>query len=464
MKTVIAFILVLSVAMLACTKDSFITSPDARVQITVDTLKYDTVFTRVGSVTQSFKIINNNNQKLRLSSIQLMGGANSNYKINVDGIATTRATDVEINANDSVYVFVQVNIDPAAGNLPFIIRDSIQVNYNGNTNYVQLEAWGQNAHFFRNKTITADETWTNDLPYVITGFLYVDVNRVLTIEKGCRIYVHADAPLVIDGTLRVNGEKDTINRVYFQGDRLDEPYKNFPAAWPGIYFGPLSKDNVLNYATIRNSYQAIAIEEPSVNANPKLTLNQCVIDNAYDAGILSSNASIVAQNCLISNCGRNIAISKGGSYQFTHCTVATISNTYINHKEPVLNITNAAVNNTSANLTAQFRNCIFWGEGGIADSNEVRVTKIGNTVFDVLFDRALWKVTNVPVNINPASNNYFNQPPMFDSINASKHYFNFRLKPVSPAVNKGVNTSLTIDIEGLSRPVGAPDLGAYERR
>ena len=156
----------------------------------------------------------------------------------------------------------------------------------------------------------------NDLPYVILGYLRVNANKKLTINKGCRIYVHADAPIIIDGTLQVNGLKDTIDRVYFTGDRLDEPYKNYPASWPGIYFSASSKDNVFNYAVIKNSYQSIAVLDPSPNANPKLTLNECVIDNSYDYGIVASNSSITARNCLISNCGKNIALIKGGTYTF----------------------------------------------------------------------------------------------------------------------------------------------------
>ena len=81
--------------------------------------------------------------------------------------------------------------------------------------------------------------------------------------------MHADAPIIVDGTLKVNGVKDTADRVYFRGDRLDEPYKDFPASWPGIYFSPTSKDNVLNYAVIKNAYQAIAVQDPSPNANSK---------------------------------------------------------------------------------------------------------------------------------------------------------------------------------------------------
>src|SRR5690349_13226992 len=109
----ISLVLVLSLCcLLACRKESFITSADARVTITVDSLKYDTVFPTTGSVTQSFKIINENKQKLRLSSVKLMGGAGSMYKMNVDGIATTEATNLEIEGNDSLYVFVQVNVNP----------------------------------------------------------------------------------------------------------------------------------------------------------------------------------------------------------------------------------------------------------------------------------------------------------------------------------------------------------------
>src|SRR5439155_5806429 len=115
---------------------------------------------------------------------------------------------------------------------------------------------------------------------------------------------------------------------------LDEPYKNYPASWPGIYFSATSKDNIFNYVVIKNSYQSIAARDPSSNTNPKVTLNECVIDNSYDAGIIASYSSITAVNCLVSNCGKNIELIKGGNYNFPHCTVASYSNSYILHKDP----------------------------------------------------------------------------------------------------------------------------------
>jgi hypothetical protein len=466
MKT--AGILSLTIVLLiySCRKDSFITSPDARVAVSADTLKFDTLFVTAGSTTRYFIIRNDNNQKLKISSVKLMGGAASPFKVNVDGSVGPEVNDIEIEANDSVYVLVQVNVNPNAANLPFVIRDSINITYNGNKQQVQLEAWGRNAHFFRNKKITANETWNNDLPYVILGYLLIDTNKVLTINKGCRIYNHADAPIVVDGTLLINGTKDTIDRVYFQGDRLDEPYSNYPGGWPGIFFRGSSKDNVFNYAVLKNAYQAIGMQDPSPNANPKLTLNECVIDNAYDAGIISINSSVTARNCLISNCGNSVEIYKGGTYSFTHCTMATVSNSYILHKEPSVVLTNFVnINNvpSPADLNATFRNCIIWGENGTVD-DEVVTAKNNGANFNVTFQNCLWKVVTTPPNVSsPGIIN--NQNPQFDSIDVSNKYYDFRIKAASPARNAGAPTAIPLDLDGKSRTAnGTPDIGCFEKQ
>jgi hypothetical protein len=463
MKTAIVILLLLGLIFFSCRKDSFTTSPEARISITIDTLKFDTVFATRGSVTQSFKIFNENDRKLRLSSVKLMGANGSSFRINVDGEPGPEINDLELEANDSVYVFVQVNVDPSTGDLPFVIRDSISISFNGNDTLVQMEAWGRNAHFMRNTEIVSNETWDNDLPYVILGYLHVNQGQTLTINKGCRIYVHADAPILVDGTLKTNGLKDSIDRIQFRGDRLDLPYVNFPAGWPGIYFSNSSSENVLNYTTINNAYQAIGIEGITLNANPKLILNECVIDNAYDAGIISINSSIKAVNCLVSNCGKNLFLSGGGNYEFIHCTVASYSSNFLSRKEPVLDLSNTA-NNTTADLVANFTNCIFWGEGSLAE-DEVRISRSGSDLFNVNFINNLWKMETVPSNITLLVQ-AINEPPLFDSIDVAHNYFDFRLKKnFSPALNKGVNTSITIDLDGQMRPVGsAPDLGCFEKQ
>ncbi len=451
----------LLIFLFSCKKDSFITSSDARLSVSSDTLKYDTVFVTAGSTYLSFTIINDNNQRLRLSSLKLMGGTASVYKMNVDGTSGTSFANLEIAANDSLFVFVQVNVNPTTASLPFVLRDSIEISFNGNTRQVQLEAWGRNAHFLRDKVILSNETWNNDLPYVILGSLYVPDGKTLTINKGCRIYMHADAPVIVDGTLQVNGLKDSVDRVYFTGDRLDDPYKNYPASWPGLFFLDQAKDNVLSYAVIKNAFQAIGIRNPSVNLNPKLILNECIIDNAWDAGIIALNSSIRARNCLVSNCGKNLYLVQGGQYQFTHCTVVTYANRFIEHKEPVLTVSNTSGSSSNA-LDAVFRNCIFWGENGIV-TDEVLVQKTGTGSYNVNFDYNLWKVQTAPANctITQVINN---QSPLFDSVSTADGYYDFRLKSGSPALNKGVNAAVITDLDGRPRPVGLPDLGCFEKQ
>ncbi|MES1222828.1 MAG: hypothetical protein ABUT20_45470, partial [Bacteroidota bacterium] len=266
MKRLIFLLSILLLIISSCKKDTFITSGNATIRFSTDTLSYDTVFVTAGSIVQSFKIFNTNNQKLRLSKVKLAGGSSSAFKINVDGTTGPEVDNVEIEANDSIYVFATVNVNPTTGDLPFLIRDSISVQYNGNEKFVQLQAFGKNAHFIKNKVIANDTTWTNDLPFVILGGLRVDTNKTLTIQQGCRIYVNANAPIIVDGTLKIYGTK--TDSVVFRGDRLDVDYRDLPGSWPGIYFRTVSKDNVINYALLLNSYQAVIAENPSINLNP----------------------------------------------------------------------------------------------------------------------------------------------------------------------------------------------------
>jgi hypothetical protein len=216
---------------------------------------------------------------------------------------------------------------------------------------------------------------------------------------------------------------------------------------------------VINYGVIKNAYQAIVVLNPSTNSNPKLKFSQTIIDNAYETGIVGVNTSITAQNLLVSNCGSNIALVNGGKYQFNHCTAVSYSNSFIQHKSPVMLLSDYLESGPNS-LDAVFRNCIFWGEGGLVD-NEVQVKKKGNP--SIQFDNVLWKVKETPV--TPTGNG-FNQDPLFDSVNTERNFYSFRLKENSPALNKGANTSITLDLDGNPRPKPAtlPDLGCYEKQ
>ncbi|HLX67395.1 MAG TPA: hypothetical protein VKR41_10380, partial [Puia sp.] len=355
------FIVVTAWCISSCTKNSFLTSKDAAVAFSADTVFFDTVFVTTGSVTQSVKIINPNPQKLHLTDIRLMGGAQSYFAINIDGSPGPEVTGVDLDAGDSLYIFVAVAIDPNSANLPFIVQDSIQVAFNGNLEYIQLQAWGQNAIFLRNQVLTANTVWNSTLPYVIQGSLQIDTGATLTIPAGCRVYFHADAPLLVDGSLQVNGTDS--NRVLFTGDRLDAPYNGYPGSWPGIWFRGASNNDLLQYALVENADDAVVVSAAPAGTTPKVVLQQCIVNNSYDAGILGLDGSIQAVNCLISNCGQDVLLG-GGYYNFIQCTAAAYSNSYLVHSEPVLAVTDEILYGSSlytGAVQASFVNCIFWG-------------------------------------------------------------------------------------------------------
>lgn len=463
MQRVCFSILFLVVIFISCHKDSFNTSPSASLNTSTDTLFFDTVFTSIGSVTQSFKILNTNNQKLRLSKIMLSGGSSSPFKINIDGTPGPEADNIEINAGDSIYIFVQVNVNPSSSTLPFVLNDSIQLNYNGNKKWVQLQAYGQNAVFLKKQQLTGNITWSNTLPYVIMGGIQIDTNAVLTISAGTKIFLHADAPFLVDGTLKVNGTGG--EPVIFSGDRMDPDYIDLPASWPGIYFRTASENNFLKHTIIKNAYQGIIAQNLSSTPNPKLNLSQCIIDNIYDAGILGLNTNINADNCLISNCGSNLSFFLGGDYRFINCTITSYNTAYITHKNPVLQLSDSYTeggNTYSASLNAFFQNCIFWGDGGTVD-DEITISKQALDNFSVSFDHIIYKAKNEIKNATFTSS-IKNANPLFDSIDVSRNIYDFHFNnhPNSPAVNAGAITPFLYDLDDKLRGT-MPDIGCYEK-
>jgi hypothetical protein len=453
------FIVTSTVIFTSCKKESYITSSDAYLRLSEDTLHFDTVFTTLGSTTQFLKVFNQNEQKLRLSSIQLMGGSNSFFKLNVDGDTGTTFTNIDIQGNDSLYFFASVKIDPTIANLPYLVRDSVKIEYNGNVKWLQLEAYGKNARFMRDVVVTKDSSVTSDLPIVVLGSLYVVPNATLIIPKCTQIFVHANAPIVVDGTLKAIG--DTGCRVTIQGIRIDEPYKNFPGSWPGIYFRNTSKDNLLKQCVIKNAYQGVIVQGASSIA--KLNINECVFDNIYDIAVGGFQSNIAAQNCLFSNVGYGLYTVSGGTYNFNHCTFVSISNSYLAHKNPLINLSNTNDDNSAyADLKVTINNSIIYGEGGFVD-DEIAITKIKSGIgFNANFNTVLYKQKSNSTDLN-FNTSIANQNPMFANIDLSKRLFDFRLKTGSPCINVATSSTLAYDLDKKSRSIGLADIGCYEK-
>ena len=348
---VIEFILTvcLSACFISCKKDKLLTDASATVNFSQDSILFDTVFTTIGSATRNFRIINNHKQKIKLSSIRLELGSSSPFFLNVDGTPGREVNDVEILANDSIYVFVQVNVNPTSALSPLIIQDKIIVEVNGNQQSVALEAWGQDAHYhypnqaiqYKNgylpySTLSSNTNTTmvwgggalgqpdDDKPHVIYGWLVVDSAQKLIINPGVKVYFHQNAGLWVYryGTLHVNGTYG--NEVIFQGDRREADYLDMPGQWDRIWINEGSTDNKINYAIIKNSFIGI---QASILLNPnqpsRLKLTNTIIRNCSKWGLYTQAYNLWAANNVVANCKEYCAaITLGGNCTLLHNTFA----------------------------------------------------------------------------------------------------------------------------------------------
>jgi hypothetical protein len=458
----------------SCKKEQFLEDQAVDLRFSQDTLMFDTVFTTIGSSTQYLIVSNPEKQKIKISNIRLAGGANSNFRINVDGQSGTNFTDVEIAAEDSIYIFVEVTVDPNGGSGPMIITDSITFETNGNLQDVDLVAFGRDAYFIvANKSIgnlkykivageNVDTTWTKDKPIVVYGYAVVDSTGSLTIEEGTEIYFHNKSGLWIykGGQLKVLGTKD--NPVTFQGDRPESYYADLPGQRDRIWINESDVQSEINYAVIRNGFIGLQTEiiQDVMTAN-KLVLKNTIIENMSGAGILSRYYRIDAENVLITNCQQYCtALTMGGEYEFRHSTFANYWS-YSTRKSPSVYVNNYFQDDNKVVypfdlIKANFINCIVYGNN---DEEIVLDNNSQGGQFHFLFDHALIKTELSASDPNNWKSVIKNQDPLFED----KGKNDYHLKTTSAAADKGkAGVSPSTDLDGNTRDASTPDLGVYE--
>jgi hypothetical protein len=476
-------IFLLLTAFSACKKDKILTDSDVRLSFSDDTLMFDTVFVTAGSATEIFTVHNTEDRPIRISRIYLGNGSASYYRLNVNGTPGQAFTDVEIDANDSIWVFAEVTIpDPNDTLTPFVVTDSIVFETNGNIQDVKLIAWGQRAHFHRPPPnspplfpFICNDVWINDLPHVVYGYGLVGPGCSLTVQKGVRVHFHNNSGIVVmsGGKILVNGEKDSV--VTFQGDRLGETFKDIPGQWDRIILsnldinfqsGPGPKGNVFDYAVIKNGYVGLQSDTVAQQHQPAAILNNCILKNFASTALFGQGSNIQANNCVFANCGQHCAaLYYGGDYRFLHCTFANYWNNG-NRQTPSIYLQNY-YDVVRPLDSAYFGNCIIYGnldnEIGLDSADE------SGDNFRFKFDHTLIKISDQTSTSNP---NQFvsilkNVEPSFSDKDNNIYELTGGYGVDAGDLNIS-NTNWSIlqsDINGIGRPVGsAPDMGAYEKQ
>ena len=477
-------LLIITIFLLAgysCKKNSTI-NPDSnlKLEFSADTVLFDTVFTSLGSATHELRIYNTHSDDLKISSIRLIGGDNSPFRFNLDGESATEIYDKIIPANDSLFSFLRVTINPNDLNTPFIVEDELEFITNGNTQTIKLLAWGQNANYIvADKVVNIGGTpypyhivadslqttvWTSERPYVIYGYALINSYGTLKIEKGTQVYCHQGSGILSwsDGQLIIDGTSE--EPVIVQGDRLESYYNHTPGQWEQILMmdGRAGADHRISHAIIRNGTIGLNCQSVLKATECALRIDNTIVENQSGYGLFSILYAVEAKNFVIANCGFANFWAFGGDYRFVHGTIANYWNANEHNKnENAVLVTNYALDGNNEPFYYPFNmemdNCIIYGK----QKDEFKGVFGPDADSSYVFDHCLLRSEKYNSNMEGFRHCLFNLDPMFvDPILPDCHIDSIS-SPVIGIGNPLFGNELPYDLDGVSR-VGTPDLGAYQ--
>jgi hypothetical protein len=442
----------------SCKKKQF--KADGNLEFSLDTLVFDTVFTTVGSTTGQFKVYNRHNKGITIEEIELMGGENSPFSINFDGLQGTFFEDIGIEGGDSLFCFVEVTLSVNGTNLPMVVEDSIRFRTNGTDQYVKLAVWGQDA-YFHNYDINSG-TWSTDKPHVVYGRAQVAPNQTLTIDAGTKVYLHKNSAIyVYRGTLNVTGTAN--NKVIFRGDRLESFYDNVPGQWYGIYLDS-AYDCSIDHAVIKNATTGIHVEskDPDQPGETTVKVTNTEIKNSASFGMLLYDLpKVEAENVLIYKSGIHaLIVLQGAEMKFTHCDLLAYGPG--DGSYPAVGMRNyfTAGNGitTVRDITAEFNNCVIYGN----DEEQLVMDTLSGAGIDIdfIYRNCLLR-TELSASSPLFSGCVFNVPPLFSDISGNDFRFTSPSSGLSNLGNPAYQTAGNTDLLGVPRQ-NPPDIGVYE--
>lgn len=488
----------------SCRKDFEYASSDGHLSFSKDTVYLDTIFSTIGSSTYSLKVYNDTKDDVLIPSIKLRNGAESYYRLNVDGRAGNNFQDIPLYAQDSLFIFIETTVDLSTRpENVMLYTDAIQFDNEVFLQEVELVTLVKDAKFLHptldqqgNKTTiklytqndgtevrvdgfdlsNSELTFTKEKPYVIYGYARVPEGKQLTIEAGSRLHFHENSGLFIQkgASININGsysmDQELLEgEVIFEGDRLEPAFSNIPGQWGAIWIAKGSNDNYINHLTIKNAEIGIYVEGNGASQTATLDIKNSQIHNSAIHNLWAKSATITAENIVLGSSGNSsLYCNLGGSYDFTHATIANYwSNGFRSGK--ALRVDNR--NTTEAIkgmdlIQANFKNSIIDGNS----SSELSLTANGENLFNYSFQNCLIKFRDLNQQLED-NQLYDFQGEAYKAIiiNGNPDYFNpkhydFRIGLDSDVVNQGDTSfaqQVPLDIRNIDRTV-APDLGAYQ--
>lgn len=326
------FLIIFVLILASCSDgDSFTTSRNHLLTMELDTVKMDTVFSKIPVPTKSFWIHNNSGDGIRCSNVRLEKGNQSGFRVNVDGIYLGetygfQTSEIEVRNGDSIRVFVELTAPNNNKGVPTELEDNLIFQLeSGVRQVVNLNAWSWDADIVNDIVVSSDSIIDNagGKPLVVRGNITVNEGATLTLAAGTTIYFHDNSGIIVNGRLVSKGSAE--KNVILRGDRLDNmfdylPYDMLPGRWQGIVFKESSYDNIIDFTDIHSACNAVVADSSNVEKQ-KLTITNSTIHNCQGMGLSITSSMVDVINTQITNCQYNCVDVLGGDVVFLHCTI-----------------------------------------------------------------------------------------------------------------------------------------------
>lgn len=457
------------VALSSCIEDAITTSASDQPYFSTDTVRMGQLFTLDASPTFRFTVYNRHDKGLNLSSIRFADDADGIFRMNVDGMSGREFSNVEIRANDSIFVFVEATLPENGRNVPVDVLSHIEFRCNGVSTSLPVKAEGRDAVRLKGDVRYKDGTTTLDpaKPYLVADSLVVEEGATLVFPAGTEMLFHSGAEIVVYGSLRIEGTPE--KPVALTGDRTGYvassiPYEIMSGQWGGIYFAPSSSDNSISHASIRNSDYGLLLDH--AQGAPALQLTNSQVRNTKGYIVEAIYSSVTAAGCELADASMGILHLVGGNHLFNQCTIA---NYYLFTAlgGPAVQLAHTSPDDADLTLEveeggemppfmeADFTNCIIYGNG-----TEVNHPDLTGTL--VTFTRCLLKSEG-----NDDDNFIaclWGEDPLYHT-RREEYLFDYTLQEESPARGAAfpdlILPQTATDMLGNQR-LPDPALGAYQ--
>ena len=463
--------------------DSFTTSPNKLLTFSSDTIRMDTVFSKVPTSRRSLWVFNKSGDGIRCTSVRLANGSMSGFRVNVDGVylskdAGFQTTDVEIRNKDSIFVNIELTsprnnkIGPQfmEDNLVFMLESGVEQKVN-------LNAYSWDADIVRNLRIKNDTVISSERPIVVFGDLRIDSLAKATIVPGTTLYFHSGSKLDVYGRLVAEGTAE--KNIIFRGDRTDRmfdylPYDFVSGQWNGIHFHSSSYNNTMNYTDTHSAFNGIVCDSSDVS-KLKLALYNSTVHNCQGYGLKSVNSVVDVRNCQLTNALNDCVAIYGGGALLQNCTIAQFY-PFDSNYGAALRFTNGMEDEKGKHdYPLHQMDCINTIVTGYADDVVMGVVNDSTVAYSYKFvnsilrtdslksgdniKNVIWEIAD-SVDVDTVSGGEKN----FVLVDRNRQHFDFHLSKKSRAIDSATTEGgyiMPTDRDGRRRD-DHPDIGCYE--